>query len=835
MQMNTPRARIVAALGPTNTGKTYLAFERMLGHGSGMIGFPLRLLARENYERAVALKGARQVALITGEEKILPPYAKYFFCTVESMPIDLEVDFLAVDEIQLCADADRGHIFTDRLLNARGRQETMFMGADAFRPLLTRLVPETEIITRPRFSSLSFAGVRKIARLPARSAVVGFSANDIYAIAELIRRQRGGAAIVMGALSPRTRNAQVAMFQNGDVDYLVATDAIGMGLNMDVDHVAFAALKKFDGNLRRDLRADELGQIAGRAGRHMNNGTFGVTGDVTGLDPEMIQAIENHRYDPVRQIFWRTPTLDYSDLKNLSESLKKTPDLAGLARVREPDDERVLRELTREEEVTARVHTPAHVRLLWEVCQVPDYRKTIGGDHARLLGRIFKHLSDGQLLPADWIADQVARLHRTDGGIDTLVSRIAGIRIWTYIAHRPGWLMDAADWQARTREVEDALSDALHDSLTQRFVDQRTASLVRRLRDKEDLTAAVSTDGDVLVEGHFVGTLDGFRFLADRADGEVAGKAVTNAAFRALGREVERRVQALIADEDTAFDLTDQARLVWRGAGIARLIKGGSALTPRIRLTASELLEQPQRQTVENRLARWLEGEIKTRLAPLLKLRDASLTGAARGLAFQVVDGFGVLPRKTAGQQLKALEKGDYGVLRHLGVKLGRREIFMPALMKPKPAVLAAKLWAVFNELEKVPDLPPPGRVSLPVGEAGDLQFLRVAGYRRAGPLVVRVDILERLMGQFRKRAANGAFTPDPDLLNLAGCTLEQMAGVLESLGYRRAGDEEDVCFEPATQLPKKRKFSRRQKSTDRMGPAEVSPFAKLKELSLGT
>ena len=833
--MNKPRARIVAALGPTNTGKTYLAFERMLGHGSGMIGFPLRLLARENYERAVALKGTRQVALITGEEKILPPYAKYFFCTVESMPIDREVDFLAVDEIQLCADVDRGHVFTDRLLNARGRQETMFMGAGAFRPLLARLVPEAEIITRPRFSSLSFSGPRKIARLPARSAVVGFSANNVYAIAELIRRQRGGAAIVMGALSPRTRNAQVAMFQNGDVDYLVATDAIGMGLNMDVDHVAFAALKKFDGNVRRDLRADELGQIAGRAGRHMNNGTFGVTGDLTGLDPEAIKAIENHRYDPVRQIFWRTPTLDYSGLKSLTESLKKSPDRPGLARVREPDDERILREITREEEVIKRVQTPEHVRLLWEVCQVPDYRKAIGGDHASLLGRIFKYLSDGQALPADWIAGQVARLDQTDGGIDTLVSRIAGIRIWTYIAHRPGWLTDTTHWQARTREVEDALSDALHDSLTQRFVDQRTASLVRRLRDKEDLRAMVSAEGDVLVEGHFVGTLSGFRFLADSADGEVASRAVTNAAFRALGWEVQRRVQKLIADEDTAFDLTDQAFLVWRGVGVARLIKGSSALSPGIRLTTSELLEQPHRQAVEKRLARWLDSQIKTQLAPLLKLRDASLTGAVRGLAFQVVDGFGVLPRKAAGQQLKALEKRDYGTLRHLGVKLGRREIFMPALMKPKSAVLAAKLWAVFKELKKVPDLPPPGRVSLPLGDKGDLQFLRVAGYRRAGPLVVRVDILERLIGQLRKRAARGVFAPDPDLLNLVGCTLEQMVGVLESLGYKRAGEWEDVCFEPVTRLSKKRKTTHRQKSPDRSGPADDSPFAKLKELSLGT
>ena len=443
----------------------------------------------------------------------------------------------------------------------------------------------------------------------------------------------------------------------------------------------------------------------------------------------------------------------------------------------------------REEEVTKRVQIPEHVRLLWEVCQVPDFRKTIGGDHARLLGHIFKHLSSGKVLPADWIADEVARLNQTDGGIDTLVSRIAGIRVWTYISHRSGWLKDAIHWQARTRKVEDALSDALHNSLTQRFVDQRTASLVQRLRDKENLRAAVSAEGEVLVEGHYVGKLNGFRFVADSADGEVASRAVTNAAFQALGREVERRAQTLIADEDTEFSLTDQAHLVWRGAFIARLVRGGGALSPGIRLAASELLEQPQCKDVEDRLGRWLEGQIKTQLAPLIKLRDASLAGAARGLAFQIVDGFGVLPRKTAEQQLKALEKRDYGLFRHLGVKLGRREIFLPALLKPKPAALAAKLWAVFNELEKVPDLPPPGRVSLQVMNKEDLQFLRVAGYCRAGPLAVRVDILERLIGQLRKRAVKGVFASDPELLNLVGCTLEQMMGVLESLGYKRVGD----------------------------------------------
>ncbi|MBT3307811.1 MAG: disulfide oxidoreductase, partial [Alphaproteobacteria bacterium] len=509
--------RILAVLGPTNTGKTHFAMERLLAHRSGIIGFPLRLLARENYERAVAAKGAAAVALITGEEKILPAGARYFICTVESMPLDKPVAFLAVDEIQMCADPERGHVFTARLLHARGCEETLFLGAETIRPLIRKLVPEAAFDQRPRFSTLSYAGERKINRLAPQSAIVAFSATDVYAIAEQVRRHRGGAAVVMGALSPRTRNAQVAMYQAGEVDVLVATDAIGMGLNMDVDHVAFAATRKFDGKRSRPLSPPELAQIAGRAGRHMNDGTFGLTGDATVPDPQTIEDIEQHRFRPIKLIYWRNPEPDMRTLGALQDSLAMPPELPGLIRAGGADDEAALTLLAGDHDIAAMATGPAAVALLWDVCQIPDFRKVMSDAHASLLGRIYGHLVAGKL-PTDWIADHVQRIDRIDGNIETLTGRLANIRTWTYVAHHGDWLVDAGHWQECTRAVEDRLSDALHEHLTQRFVDQRTAVLVKRLRDPAGMLAAVSRDGTVMVEGHGIGQLDGFCFIADAAD-----------------------------------------------------------------------------------------------------------------------------------------------------------------------------------------------------------------------------------------------------------------------------------------------------------------------------
>nr|MDA8250325.1 helicase-related protein [Rhodospirillales bacterium] len=565
--------RVRAVLGPTNTGKTQLAIERLLAHDSGIIGFPLRLLARENYDRMVARKGPRQVALITGEEKIVPPEARWFSCTVEAMPLDRAAEFVAVDEIQLCADPDRGHVFTDRLLQARGLVETMFLGAETIRPLLQRLVPQAEIETRPRLSELLHAGHAKLTRLPPRSAVVAFSAAEVYAIAELIRRRRGGCAVVMGRLSPRTRNAQVALYQDKEVDFLVATDAIGMGLNMDVDHVAFAGLAKFDGHRPRRLAAAEVAQIAGRAGRGMRSGAFGTTADCPPLDPEVVEAVEAHSFEPLTQLCWRNNDLDFASLDRLVESLNAPPPGPGLVRGNEATDLETLAALARETEVRDLARGRHRVRLLWEACQIPDFRKLADDTHLRLCARVFGHVVRDGAVPADWIGSQIAALTRADGDIDTLMQRLAGVRVWTYIAARADWVTDAAHWQARAREVEDLLSDALHERLTSRFVDRRAAQLLRRLEGdgRDDLLSAVTRRGEVVVEGHPVGHIEGFCFVPDPLTSGDERRLVLRAARRALREEMPRRVARLEAAVDDAFAWLPSQRIAWEGTPIARL------------------------------------------------------------------------------------------------------------------------------------------------------------------------------------------------------------------------------------------------------------------------
>src|SRR5579859_834862 len=585
--------RLVAVLGPTNTGKTHYAIERMCGHSSGLMGFPLRLLAREVYDRVVAIKGKDQVALLTGEEKILPPKARYFLCTAESMPVpgghlpgggaERDFAFVALDEAQLGTDMERGHVFTDRLLRARGREETLILGSETLRPMLRALVPGVEIIGRPRFSTLSYAGPKKLSRLPKRSVVVAFSAEEVYAVAEMLRRLRGGAAVVMGALSPRTRNAQVAMYQAGEVDFLVATDAIGMGLNMDVDHVAFAAARKFDGQVSRALEATEVAQIAGRAGRHMNNGTFGTTADVPGLDPQIVEAVENHHFPPLKKLQWRNSDLRFTSVAALIAALDRLPDDPGLVRARESDDRLALTALSQDVDTMERAKTPDRVRLLWEVCQIPDFRKSLAEQHSRLLAAIFHHLTEpARKLPAEWLDRQVKRLDRTDGDIDTLMTRIANVRTWTYVSHRGEWVENGQEWQERTRAIEDRLSDALHQRLTQRFIDRRTAVLTRKLRSDEALDSKVSDEGLLTVEGEFVGKLQGFRFAQDRSESSTAARAVSAAARAALKPEIAERVAQLAAAPDGEFEADPTGQVLWRGEPVAMLQAGALPLQPMI-------------------------------------------------------------------------------------------------------------------------------------------------------------------------------------------------------------------------------------------------------------
>ena len=825
------RNRIRAVLGPTNTGKTHLAMDRMLGHASGMIGFPLRLLARENYDKIVKLRGRGAVALVTGEEKIVPPRPQWFVCTVESMPLDRPVDFLAIDEIQLAADPERGHVFTDRLLHARGLSETMFLGSDTVRPLLRKLVPQAEIESRPRFSTLSYSGEAKLGRLPRRSAVVAFSVDQVYAIAESIRRQRGGTAVVLGALSPRTRNAQVEMYQAGEVDYMVATDAIGMGLNMDIDHVAFAGLRKFDGLRPRPLAATEIAQIAGRAGRHMSDGTFGVTNNVGGLDEDVVEAVESHSFEPVDTVFWRNRLLEFSSPQGLLRSLELRPPHRHLMRPRDADDHVALATLARDPEIAVRSTNPAAVRLLWEVCQIPDFRKIMPDHHAALLRQVYLHLMDGEgRLPEDWVARHIGRLDNTGGDIDTLTMRLAHIRTWTYIGHRGDWLTDAPYWQERGRAIEDRLSDALHERLMQRFVDRRAAALGRRRGAGGPVLAAVTAEGDVVVEGHSVGRVEGLAFRpSGKADNE-GDRAILAAARPALRHDLARRVAALVGAPDGEFLLDDEGLVRWRKAAVARLMPGDDLLRPRIQILRNELLESQQRERVRARLSVWLENHLRRCLAGLFSLLEADLASAARGLAFQISEGLGSMPRRQAAAQIGELSQSDRKALGRLGVRFGVETVYLAKLLDPGAVRLRALLWAARHG-GTPPCLPDKDGPSIPAG-AAPASFWTAVGYRALGSRALRVDRAETLAAALRRKTREGSFTISDELTALAGCDGAAFESVLRGLGYRADQDERGTLFRPAR--PEGSKRQRRRGRRKDAGVQTDSPFAELHKLVAG-
>ncbi len=819
---DTASHRLTAVLGPTNTGKTHLAVERMLGYATGMIGLPLRLLAREIYDRVASLRGPRQVALITGEERILPPRPNYFVCTVESMPTDRAVDFVAIDEVQLAADLERGHVFTDRLLHARGGRETWFLGAETMQPVLKKLLPGLRFVSRPRFSDLSYAGHKKLTRLPRRSAIVAFSASEVYAVAELIRRQRGGAAVIMGALSPRTRNAQVALYQSGEVDFLVATDAIGMGLNMNVDHVAFAADRKFDGISNRVLKPAEIGQIAGRAGRYMNNGSFGVTASTAPFDGDIVEMVENHRFDPIEHLQWRNSRLDFSSLHGLRHSLKRRPNHRNLVMARDADDVRAFHDLTQDPEIVERVSHPAAAQRLWDVCRVPDFRKTMADNHHRLLKDLYCHLmSENGVIPEDWLAPLVDRLDSTVGDIDALSHRIAHVRTWTYVANRSDWLDDPGHWRARTRELEDRLSDALHANLTQRFVDRRTAALYRSLKSKRDLFGAVTADGDVLVEGQFVGKLKGLTFTPDAAANTSDSQAIRAAANRVLRRELDKIAAQLVNASDDEISWRDDNRLWWRGAQVARLRHSDNPRRPRLQVLETDHLSGSWREQVRRRLAGWLERHVDASLQPVLNLQDLDLKAAGKGLAFQLNEAMGSLPRKKVGELLATLDKGDKKRLSKAGVKFGYVDIFMPTLLRPDKAQVKARLWRARHASGDEQVAPQPGLVSFAVEPAMSADFLDQCGFRVFRDRAIRIDMLDRLAALAHKAGENGPFAINHAMVSLAGCNERELAGVLRGLGYRAKEVDGILTF----------RYRHRARQPKRRRATEThSPFASLEQ-----
>ena len=800
-------AGVTAVLGPTNTGKTHLAIERMLAHSSGMIGLPLRLLAREVYNKCVDRVGAAQVALITGEEKIKPANARYWVSTVEAMPRDIDVAFMAIDEVQLGADFERGHVFTDRMLNARAREETLVLGAATVRPMVEKLLPGAHIVSRPRLSMLAYAGEKKLTRLPRRSAIVTFSAEEVYAIAELIRRQRGGAAVVLGALSPRTRNAQVALYQSGDVDYLVATDAIGMGLNLDVDHVAFASDRKFDGYQFRKLNPAELAQIAGRAGRATRDGTFGTTGRCDPFEPELVQALESHSFEPLRLLQWRNSALDFSSIGGLQASLAMPPREQGLTRAPTGEDILVLEHAARDEHVRAMAKDAKAVERLWDVCQVPDYRKIAPATHAELIVTLYGFLMREGNIPVDWFSQQVAQADRTEGDIDTLSNRIAHVRTWTYVANRPDWLADPEHWQGVTRAIEDKLSDALHERLTERFVDRRTSVLMRRLRENDMLETEIGKSGEVTVEGHLIGRLDGFTFAPDASADASEAKALNAAAQKALAGEIESRATKLSQSSNDHIVLASDGALRWNGELVGKLAAGDDVLRPRVRIVADEQLTGPARDLVQNRLDLWLKTHIEKVLAALFSLAAADdVTGMARGVAYQLVESLGVLERQKVAEEVKGLDQPARATLRKYGVRFGAYHIYLPILLKPAPRALATQLWALKHEspeakgVSELLQLAASGRTSIPADKGLPKSLYRTAGYRVTGDRAVRVDILERLADLIRPALAwrEGAPGPKPDgyvdgrsfavtgaMTSLTGASGEDFASILRSLGYR--------------------------------------------------
>ena len=666
-------SRVTAVLGPTNTGKTHYAIERMLSHKSGVIGLPLRLLAREVYDRIVAIKGPGVVAMITGEERIVPPRATYWVCTVEAMPEGMGCDFLAIDEVQLCADPERGHVFTDRLLNARGLRETLFLGAETMRQPIAELIPQAEFLRRERMSTLTYSGSKKLSRMPARAAIVGFSVENVYAIAELLRRQKGGAAVVMGALSPRTRNAQVEMYQNGDVDYLVATDAIGMGLNLDISHVAFSSLTKFDGQRMRHLMPEELAQIAGRAGRFTENGTFGVTGEAPPLDDAVANAIMEHQFRPVQKLHWRNSALQFGSPKRLIQTLEERTNDPLLMRVRESDDLAALKALSSDEIIAARAKDGPSVRLLWDVCRVPDFRGISRGEHAGLLSQIFTDLHQDGHVSSNWFGLQVRRIDRTDGDIDTLSKRLAHIRTWTYVAQRKGWLRDESHWRDETRAVEDRLSDALHGALTQRFVDRRTSILLRRLKQKESLLADVNDKSEVTVEGEFVGKLEGFRFRMDKAGSPDEAKTLRQASVQALAPQFNLLADRFYNAPDPEMDFTEQGGLMWGDAAVGKLVAGSDPLKPEVVAFVDEEAGPDVMTKVQRRLQHFIDRKIAAGFEPLLALKnDETLVGAAKGFAYRLVETFGIVPRGDVADEVKALDQDARGTLRKHGIRFGQ-------------------------------------------------------------------------------------------------------------------------------------------------------------------
>ncbi len=811
--------KITAVLGPTNTGKTHLAIETMLSFDSGMIGFPLRLLAREIYDKVVKKTSLDNVALITGEEKILPPNAKYFLCTVESMPIDKDLDFVGVDEIQMCADHERGHIFTDRLLNMRGNKLTMFMGSNTIKNIISKLDGDIEFINRNRLSKLSYTGYKKISRIQRKTAIIAFSAEEVYAIAELIRRQKGGAAIVMGSLSPKTRNAQVQLYQSGDVDFLVATDAIGMGINMDLDQVYFSNLKKFDGKKLRRLNLSEIGQIAGRAGRYLNDGSFGITGECKEMSPEDIDLLENHKFEEVQYLFWRNSNLNFNNPFMLLKSLDEKPHNNWLRKIHECEDEKALKFFLKNENLENIRLNEEKLSLLWECCQIPDFVKKTYGNHYDVIGNVFKYLTSNKgRITDDYMRLQLMKLDKLEGNVDSLSNRIANVRTWSYVSNKNIWVENQNYWIEKTKLLEDKLSDRLHEELTKTFIDKRASVLARGLKQDMDFNTKILVNNEVIIDDQFIGKINGLKLELDLKKGalETDIKSLKKAARQTVGPELEKRIQIII---DTGLiELQDDFKIYWNKFAIAKLISGKDYLNPNFELIVDDILEQNQKQKLILYIEKWIKNKIDTVLKSLIDLRDIKEKNSSiKALSYQLYENNGVLKRDQVSEYLKNLGQNERKILRDLGVKFGRYHVFLHRLIKPETVILRTLLWKNYHQ--KYYNLKPPtfGLNFLEVKENKNKNFMLLCGFEKFDKFFVRIDILERLFMKIIN--SDNEIKIVPEMLNLLGCGKESFKKLLGYMGYKIIEKNEDTFFK---YYPKKNTKKLFNKKTQKESPFKV-------------
>ena len=818
--------QIISVLGPTNTGKTHFAVERMLQFETGVIGFPLRLLAREVYDNCVKKLGSNRVALITGEEKIIPPTANYYLCTVESMPLDLNFEFVAIDEIQMCADPERGHIFTDRLLNYRGDKLTMFLGADTMKNIISNLVPSSEFVYRDRLSKLIYTGYKKISRIQPRSAIVAFSVDEVYALAEFIRRQRGGAAIVMGSLSPKTRNAQVDLYQSGDVDFLVATDAIGMGINMNIDHVSFSNLRKYDGKKIRGLRNTEIGQISGRAGRYKNDGSFGITGDCEALTSEQIEKLENHKFDSVVNIYWRNSSLDFSSIKKFIESLNKPPSIPNLLRNRELIDENMFKFLTTEKSQLKINNEENHISKLWECCQIPDFTKSSYNEHMEIVTSVFNFLtSDKEKITNDWMKKQVSNLDNLIGNIDAIANRISHVRTWSYVANKRNWVENNDYWIAKTKDIEDKLSDRLHEELSKSFVDKRISILSRGLKQDIQHEAKISKNNEIIMEGQLVGKINGLKIILDYTSNALQTdiRSIKKAARNGAALELKKRIEEIIASPEH-FSLKKDKNIYWKEKIIGKIYPGKNYLNPDVKILVDESVELQDQQRISSSLSNWLKLEKQNLLQDLIKIENSQYENRfIRGLCYQLFENNGVLKRENVNEIVKQINKEDRSILRKLGIKIGRYHIYQPRMVKPAAVNFKTILWNCFHNLSDNKS-PAFGLNFVKNFSNHDKEYLLICGFETFDNYIIRIDILERLFLKIISLSKNGLFELTSDILNLLGSTKEDFKELMKKMNYNYIEKEGKIFFKYS---PKKfnSKISKKKISNN--------PFSELKKIKI--